>query len=257
MSQLTLKVKKVNQVNPRTKAMGYSARVLTNGRESFEDLVDYACHNTALHKVEVSGAVTLMLEAASRALKNGKIVDLGPLGTLKPSVQSKWVADPKELTKADLTKSIVYSASADVDAAIQAAKLSWSNKEEEEADNSTDPENTTIDDNNGNNGGGSSTGTDTSGNGSGTTTVAAPTIDGATPFTDTTEVTITGPEDAEIRYTTDGTSPNAQSTLYDAAFTLSDTTTVKAIAIKNGESSEVSTKLFSKGTDDEPGGSDH
>ena len=38
---------------------------------------------------------------------------------------------------------------------------------------------------------------------------------------------------------------------------LSDTTTVKAIAIKNGESSEVTTKLFSKGTDDEPGGSDH
>jgi hypothetical protein len=29
---------------------------------------------------------------------------------------------------------------------------------------------------------------------------------------------------------------------------------VKAIAIKNGESSEVSTRLFSKGTGGEPGG---
>lgn len=249
MSQLTLKVKKVNQVNPRTKAMGYAARVVTNGRETFEDLVAYACRNTSLHKVEVSGAATLMLEAASNALKNGKIVDLGPLGTLRPSVYSKWVADPKDLTKADLSKGLIYAASDDVNAAIQAAKLSWSNKEEEESDNSTDPENNHTDDN-----GGSGSGTST---GSETTTVAAPTIGGATPFTDTTEVTITGPEDAEIRYTTDGTSPNAQSTLYDAAFTLSDTTTVKAIAIKNGASSEVSTKLFSKGTDDEPGGSDH
>ena len=88
-------------------------------------------------------------------------------------------------------------------------------------------------------------------------TLAKPTIYGANPFTESTEVTISGPEDAEIYYTTDGSTPTAQSTLYEGGFTLSDTTTVKAIAIKNGESSEVSTKLFSKGTDDEPGGSDH
>ena len=88
-------------------------------------------------------------------------------------------------------------------------------------------------------------------------TLAKPTISGVTPFTESTEVTMSGPEDAEIRYTTDGSTPTAQSTLYEGGFTLSDTTTVKAIAIKNGESSEVSTKLFSKGTDDEPGGSDH
>ena len=88
-------------------------------------------------------------------------------------------------------------------------------------------------------------------------TLAKPTISGANPFTESTEVTMSGPEDAEIYYTTDGSTPSAQSTLYEGGFTLSDTTTVKAIAIKNGESSEVTTKLFSKGTDDEPGGSDH
>ena len=88
-------------------------------------------------------------------------------------------------------------------------------------------------------------------------TLAKPTISGANPFTESTEVTMSGPEDAEIYYTTDGSTPSAQSTLYEGGFTLSDTTTVKAIAIKNGESSEVTTKLFSKGTGDEPGGSDH
>ena len=88
-------------------------------------------------------------------------------------------------------------------------------------------------------------------------TLAKPTISGVTPFTESTEVTMSGPEDAEIYYTTDGSTPSAQSTLYEGGFTLNDTTTVKAIAIKDGESSEVSTKLFSKGTDDEPGGSDH
>ena len=88
-------------------------------------------------------------------------------------------------------------------------------------------------------------------------TLAKPTISGVSPFTESTEVTMSGPEDAEIRYTTDGSTPTAESTLYEGGFTLSDTTTVKAIAIKNGESSEVSTKLFSKSSGDEPGGSDH
>ena len=61
-------------------------------------------------------------------------------------------------------------------------------------------------------------------------------------------------QNAEIRYTTDSSTPTAQSTLYEGGFTLSDTTTVKAIAIKNGESSEVSTRLFSKGTGGDTGG---
>ena len=85
-------------------------------------------------------------------------------------------------------------------------------------------------------------------------TLAKPTIYGVTPFTESTEVTMSGPEDAEIRYTTDGSTPTSESTLYEGGFTLSDTTTVKAIAIKNGESSEVSTRLFSKGTGGDTGG---
>ena len=87
----------------------------------------------------------------------------------------------------------------------------------------------------------------TSGGGSQSTALASPTISGTTPFAETTSVSISGPAGAEIRYTTDGSTPTAESTLYSEAFTLSDTTTVKAIAIKDGESSEVASKLFTKG----------
>ena len=105
-------------------------------------------------------------------------------------------------------------------------------------------------DNNGGNGGsnsgnsGSSTGSETGG--SETPTVTAPTISGTSPFADTTQVTISGPAEAELHYTTDGSTPTSESTLYTEPFTLNDTATVKAIAIKDGVSSSVASRTFTK-----------
>ena len=83
--------------------------------------------------------------------------------------------------------------------------------------------------------------------------VKAPTISGTTPFDESTQVTMSGPEGAEIRYTTDGSKPTAESTLYSEAITLSDSATVKAIAIKDGVSSAVASKEFTKNSGgDEP-----
>ena len=87
-------------------------------------------------------------------------------------------------------------------------------------------------------------------NGSGgsvTTTVAAPTISGTTPFAETTSVTMSDPAGASIYYTVDGSTPTSSSTQYSAAFTLSDTTTVNAIAVKDGVSSSVASRTFTKG----------
>ena len=81
-------------------------------------------------------------------------------------------------------------------------------------------------------------------------TVTAPQISGTTPFAETTSVSIQAEQGAEIRYTTDGSTPTAESSLYSAAFTLSNTSTVKAIAIKDGQSSEVASKTFTKSDDD-------
>ena len=83
-------------------------------------------------------------------------------------------------------------------------------------------------------------------NGSQAQTVMAPQITGTTPFAETTSVSIQAEQGAEIRYTTDGSTPTAESTLYSEAFTLSDSATVKAIAISDGQSSEVASKTFTK-----------
>ena len=85
-----------------------------------------------------------------------------------------------------------------------------------------------------------------SGNSGSSETVAAPSINGNTSFAESTQVSMSGPDGAEIRYTTDGSVPTAESTLYSAPFSLTATTTVKAIAIKNGVSSEVTAKTFTK-----------
>ena len=101
--------------------------------------------------------------------------------------------------------------------------------------------------------GGSTSGGSTGGNtgtggtgGSGTSTVNAPTISGSTPFAESTTVTMSAESGAEIRYTTNGTTPTASSSLYSSPLTLTSTTTVKAIALKNGLNSSVATKVFTK-----------
>ena len=91
-----------------------------------------------------------------------------------------------------------------------------------------------------------------SGSGSQSSSVASPTISGDASFAESTQVSMSGPDGAEIHYTTDGSTPTAESTLYSEAFTLTENTTVKAIAIKDGESSEVATKYFYKSGN--PGG---
>lgn len=68
-------------------------------------------------------------------------------------------------------------------------------------------------------------------------------------FETSLEVTITAtPSDAKIYYTTDGTEPSIDGTSYDSPvkFTISENTTLKAIAILNGVSSEVATATYTK-----------
>ncbi|MBR5639231.1 MAG: chitobiase/beta-hexosaminidase C-terminal domain-containing protein [Muribaculaceae bacterium] len=75
--------------------------------------------------------------------------------------------------------------------------------------------------------------------------VAKPEISGTTPFEESTEVTITcETTGADIYYTLDGSEPTTSSTQYSAPFTITETTTVKAIAALDGETSNVATKTF-------------
>ena len=76
--------------------------------------------------------------------------------------------------------------------------------------------------------------------------LGAPVISGETPFETKTEVTITSEEGASIFYTTDGSTPDEESTEYTGKIELSATTTIKAIAVKDTYVSPVASKTFTK-----------
>ena len=110
-------------------------------------------------------------------------------------------------------------------------------------------------------GGGSDNGSGNTGGNTGggttggeTTTVAAPQFSGETQFTESTQVTMSAESGATIHYTTDGTAPTAESAVYSGPITLTETTTVKAVAVKNGVTSSVTSRTYTKGTNAGGGG---
>ena len=125
MVKLKLKIAKSGRINPVTKTMGYSARVITNGTADYEDIVQEACHNTSLHKAEAKVALELCMESVAAMLKQGYIVDLGPVGKLYPSCTSGWVEKAEDLQLSSVTPSLYYRAADELTATVKGATLQW------------------------------------------------------------------------------------------------------------------------------------
>lgn len=158
MAQLKLKVKKTGGSNPVTKQKGFVARVLTNGTADFDDIVEDAAEDTTFNQDEIRAAAGIFCRAAAKKLKQGYIVNLGPIGKLYPSCSSGWYEKAEDLKLENVKLGLYYHAGNDVEAAVKAAKLVWakaSDEEEEEEENEgggNSGENT-----GGNNGGGGGT----------------------------------------------------------------------------------------------------
>ena len=132
MAQLKLKIKKSGSKNPVTKQLGFSARVLTNGTAEFDDIVKDAGRNTTMHKAELRMAFELCMDSVTEMLKQGYIVDLGPIGKIYPSCSSGWYEKEEDIKLADVKPQLYFRAGDDVEAAIKAAKLIWAKASDEE-----------------------------------------------------------------------------------------------------------------------------
>ena len=244
-----------NENNDKVGTVGnYYARVDNLPPIGIDELADLVKeHNIGFSKGSIKGILEDAVAIIRSQLLMGQPVKLDNLAIFKASVENKggW-ADLKDVslhiggekdniqairllaqatgdfTKAELSKDGRLVLDRQSAALVAAAGGNPDGSSENENQNQSQNQNS---------GGGS---------GSSSQTLASPTISGTTQFTDSTQVSMSGPGGATIHYTTDGSTPTAESTLYSGAFSLTDTTTVKAIAIKDGQSSEVASKTFTK-----------
>ena len=231
---------------------------------------DKVIKEAAIRSGVSEGVMSACWKGAGEVIKawatEGHSVALPGLGTMRFGLSAKTVEDVNDVKSSLIrTRRIVFTPTVALkeELASTAIQITCYDRNGEivkrvtSADPGTVEETDNTDDNGENSGSeqggsGSSTGSETgggsqnSGSSTGSESVTAPEISGTTPFTDSTEVTIQGPQGAEVRYTTDGSAPSTESTLYSEAITLSATTTVKAIAILDGETSAVSSKTFTK-----------
>ena len=222
----------------------------------------------ALRSGVSQGVMKACWDAAGEVIKawatEGHSVALPGLGSMRFGLRSKAVENVNDVkTSLISSRRIIFTPSVDLkdelaNTAIQITCYDRNGKEVKRVTSTSgeveDPENENGSTENGGsqNQGGTGSLTPSDG-GSQTPSLTSPTISGNTQFTDSTQVSMSGPDGAEIHYTTDGSVPTAESAVYSEAFSLSATTTVKAIAIKDGQSSEVVSKVFTKSSGDNLG----
>ncbi|MCR5364544.1 MAG: chitobiase/beta-hexosaminidase C-terminal domain-containing protein [Prevotella sp.] len=228
-----------------------------------------------------AGVIKAAWDAAGEVIRTwateGHNVPLPGLGSMRFGVRSKSVQNIEDVkTSLISARRVVFIPSKEVKDELQNTKISITCYDKDgnivkrvtstDTNDVEDPEG--GDDNGGGNGGsgnsensGNGENTENSGSGSQNSgnsgnsgsqsqqnSVAAPTISGVNPFEETSQVSISGPDGATIYYSENGDDPDANDTLYTQPFTIDETTTIKAIAIKDGVSSQVTTKVFTKGT---------
>ena len=266
----TIQIKKIEKTvttgkigQERQKVKKTYGKIIYRGTLSLNDMAEHIMkHGTVYTEDVVIGVITKLKSCMQEMLADGYKVKLDGIGTLYPTLTSEGVDDAKDFSAqenivrvgvsflADQSRKSQYKASAMKQNTTLSTRLYNELTGEDEEGTTPNPtpsggggENQNGENQNSQNGGGTNSGDN---NGETPSTVAAPTISGASPFASTSEVTLSAADGAAIHYTTDGSVPTSESQTYSAPFTLTSTTVVKAIAIKNGVSSDVASKTFTK-----------
>ena len=233
----------------------------------------------ALRSGIAKGAINAAWDAIGEVIKawatEGHSVAVPGLGTMRFGLRSKSIADVNKVGSDLITmRRVIFTPNVDIKDELKKTSINITcyDRNGELVKRVTSSDDGNIEDNDGGDdtpgggstpdGGGSGNGSTDSGNNGGnsggsstvTPTVNAPNFSGATQFEESTQVTMTGPTGSEIHYTVDGSTPTAESPVYSEPLTLTETTVVKAIAIKDGVSSSVTSRTYTKGTNAGGGG---
>ena len=213
---------------------------------------DKVIKEAALRSGVSKGVMQACWDAAGEVIKawatEGHSVAIPGLGTMRFGLRAKSVEKVEEVKAGLITsRRIIFTPDVDLkdELANTSVQITCYDRDGKEVKRVTSTDPGTVEDNENQNGGGDTPGGDDNG-GNQSEPPAAPTISGKTSFSDSTTVSLSGPDGADIYYTLDGSTPTSESTMYTEEFGLSETTTVKSIAILNGVSSEVASKTFTK-----------
>jgi len=281
LSQNTNSTLQANGYNPNGK---YYAKVETKEQYTLEKLAEHMHeHNAAFSAGLIQGVLVDMVTCIKHLVLAGCTVKIPNLGIFKCSVEANGLTLAKgakisagkgsQRTDAELQSNIaaqqfaigavkvIMQATGETskDEVSNKAKMTFTSKakaliKSKTGADATDGEGTATsgdDDTSGSSNSGSQSGSQSQQN-----SVAAPVISGTSPFEESTQVSISGPDGATIYYSENGDDPDTNDTLYSQPFTVDETTTVKAIAIKDGVSSSVASKTLYKSSsgDDNSGG---
>ena len=267
---IELYLSKVTESSESEQAGKLYARVSYKQTLSVQDMAHHmAEHNTMFSEGSITGILIDFVKCVREQVLMGNTVKIDNLAIFKATVEANGLdvlydADADKVASATIGNlaegaktgpavkviKLLAQSTGDFtrDELKKDVKLAWSDKTKAEiaaAKGSLTPDPSPTGEGSENQGG---SGSQNSGSQSQQSSVAAPTISGVSPFEETSQVSISGPDGASIYYSENGDDPDANDTLYTQPFTIDETTTVKAIAIKDGVSSQVTTKVFTKGT---------
>lgn len=267
------------QPNPMDETAAPKAYAKAQMRElmTFTKFVNHiASHNGVFSRGTVKGVLSDAVACLVEQLLEGKKIELGELGNFWISLTSTGAETMESFSASNIKEvNIIFTPGEDFEnlrgraefnlvasrvaqaATLKAEKTGGTIVDLEAAREAAKTNGSSSGSGNQNenqNGSSSGGGTETP------ASVAAPSFSGETQFTESTQVTISGPTGATIYYTVDGSTPTAESTQYSEPLTFTETTTLKAIAIKDGVSSAVTSRTYTKGSNggdgDEENGED-
>ena len=253
-----------NQIKDSKSYGKWYGRVVSSKTMSYQELCKHMSEHNSVYGEDVClGVANKLQNCMLEQLLEGKKVQFGELGVFYLSVKSTGANEEKDFNLGvNINGLYLCFAPSRTDVNNLSSKMlkkkaTFMNVKDLSETKPKKP--TTGGDDSGSSQSGNSgdqSGSQSGNSGSGSETVTAPEITGTTPFEESTTVTIQGPQGASVHYTIDGSTPTAESPAYAEPFTLTDTATVRAIAILNEVSSSVSSKTFTKGTSNDGGEGD-
>lgn len=123
---MSLKIKAVSRKNPQdpTAPPAWYANAVSSGKVGIDELAEGIANASTMSRADIYGVIVALVDEVVTRLADGKLVEMGKLGTLRMTVNSEGT-DAESKVSASLVKKINvrYRAGSDIKTKVQSIKL--------------------------------------------------------------------------------------------------------------------------------------